>query len=371
MMSTANLQFQTFSHPDVESCITNLEHELNDFVVAQAREDAKRDSELTEALYTIKVVDPIRSKVQTAIDFIKQILLPTSKVFDAREIELIAQKRVGEITNETNERLHTRAALKRKINSIVLDPLKKFGKWLMAIALCVGAADGGLAYANFRIVYTTGMAIIASCAIGAVISFSHLAYAGWIKRVRPGFQRNLRIAVVLLVAALVFSLAGNLRANASKQTVNIALEGDTVSAANSRELNGWTVAGVSSILFVGVLSLSLLFWKNKKERQDEQEYDKLKKEMVHLDAELKSLEKEKNEVEQNVHIQKSSARQSYDYAIRSLNKCMSIGKHAITKYKRDYVRFRNDNVPGFFSQPDDLVYDQSFHFFTPQQSEII
>ncbi len=363
----------SFSHPVVEDYITNLDAELIDFAKLQAKEDAQKDTELTETLFTIKVKDHIRSKIQMAIDFIKNILLVTSMVFDATEIDREAQKKTREINNETNDRLQIRASLKRKLASIIIDPLKKkYGRWLMLVALFVGAGDAALAYGSFRHgAYTALQALLASLAIGAVISVSHLLYARWIKKARTEIQKMTRIFIILSVAFIFFAWIGNLRAEATNNKVSIALDGNNVSAVSSPHLNGWAIAIISFVLFATVLFLSLLLWKSKEERLKEQEYEKLSREISAIDSEINTLEKQKTDIQNMAAVQKSEARKIFDYATSSIRKCKNIGQGAITRYKQVYARFHNDVVPPFFGSPCNFIYDESFQFPKLQKQEAV
>jgi uncharacterized membrane protein len=219
-MQTKTIVVTSFSHPAVEAQIADLDGELTDFAKLQGKEDAQKEAVLTETLFTIKVTDHIRAKVQAVIDFIKHILLVTSMVFDAVEIDREAQKKVSEINNEINDRLHHRASLKRKQAAIIIDPLKKkYGKWLMFVAIFVGVGDAALAFGSFRHgAYTFFQALLASLAIGAVISVSHSLYAKWIRQAKTPSQRRLRILLILSVAFIFFAWIGNLRAQAANNT---------------------------------------------------------------------------------------------------------------------------------------------------------
>jgi cell division protein FtsB len=368
-METKIITTTGFTHPAVEAYIINLDAELNDYVKLQGKEDAQKDSDLTETLFVIKVKEYVRSKVQMAIDFIRNIFLVTSMVFDANEIDRATQKKILEINNETNDRLQVRASLKRKLNAIIIDPLKrKYGKWLIVVAVLVGVGDSGLAFGSFRHgAYTVLQALLAAMAIAAVISVSHLLYARWIKQAKTGAKRIGRIFIILLIAFIFFAWIGNLRAAAANNTVNIALEDGNVSAVSSPHLNGWAIAIISFVLFAAVLFLSLLLWMSKEERLKMEEYDKLSAEIAKIDGEIDQLAKEKTSIENKAAIQKSEVRKIFNYVTTSITKSKNIGRNAITEYKKTYARFHHDNVPAFFSDPYDLIYDESFQYQQTQK----
>lgn len=362
---------RTFSHPEVEAHFNQAESELKDFVTVQAKEDAKGEVELSETLFHIKVAMPVHNAVQTLIDHIRKILLPTSLVFDAVEIDNAARKKVQTKEREKNDQLLYKASLIRKLKEITIDPLKKkYRKILLIVAGLVGAGDAALAYSSFRYGgYSIPMALLTSVAIGSVIAVSHLLYAGWIKRAGTPLQRTGRISLILLIGFIFFSWIGNIRANSANSTVSIALDGNTVSALSTPHLNGWAVAVISFILFVAILFLSLLFWRSKKERLDEEEYDRLEKEIAESETTIATLEKEIEQIVAAAIIQKSEARAVYDYATASIRKAKHIGRSAIILYKQTYARFHNDVVPSFFSDTNEQPYDESFQFVKPSKIE--
>ncbi len=372
-METKLVLYKPIYHPELEAYLTSLENELNDFAELQGKEDGQKDEEPSEVIYKITVADPVHNKIQLAIDYVRKTLLSTSMILGAAETDKSAQAKIKSNKNEINDKLHKLASIKRKMATLVSDPQKRrYAKWLIIVALFVGAGDAALAYGSFRHgAYTALQAFLAATAIGAVISMSHLLYAGWIKQATTPNQKLFRILLILTVAFIFFAWVGNLRASASNDTVNIALDGNNVIATSSPLLNGWAVAVISFVLFVAVFFLSLLFWRSKKERMDEQEYKRVQVEATKIETEIKDLEKENIDIESNTTGQKQEARKIYDYAVSSIRRAKSIGVNAITKYMQVYARFHNNILPPFFGNTYGVVYDESFHFPKPQNVEYV
>jgi len=370
-METTPIVVISFTHPAVEVYIDDTKAELLDYCRLQSKEDAMKDTELTEQLFTIKIKDFVHSKIQLCVDFIRNTLLVTSRIFDTVEIDRQSQKKVQEKNNEINDRRQACSSLKRKLGAFNIDQFKtKFAPWLIPIAIIIGVADGALANTSFRHGgYTVIQALLAAGAIATAISVSHFFCSTWIKNATSEIGRVLRTILILAIAFIFFAWIGNLRAKAANDTVNITLEGNNVSAVDTPHLNGWAVAGISFFLFSAVLFLSLLLYRSKEERQVEQEHDKVKEEILSTEEEIKLLEKEKEEVESNAAIQKREARQIFDYATASIRKCKNIGVDAVNVYKQTYARFHNDNIPAFFSEPCTFTYDESFQFTHLQKTE--
>lgn len=352
----------SFSHPDVEAHIANLDAELNEFAKLQAQEDAQKP-EITEVLFNIKVKEPVWGKVQREINFVKTALLVESTVFDAAEIERRAFKKTQVLTNEANDQKQVLAGQKRKLTTLVIDPVKrKLRKWLIIFAVIVGSADAVLAFTAFRHgAYPMFQALIISLAIGAFIAISHLFYTKWIRSATGRWNQIFRISLVLAIAFIFFALVGNIRAEAANDVVSIAVTDNNVSAVSNPHFNGWAIAGVSFGLFGMVLLASLFLYKTKEEGLKEQEHDRVVNEILQLSAKIKGLEKEKGEIENHTEEEKRKARRLFDYATTAIQRCKSIGQEAITKYKQTFVRFHNDVAPAFFAQPIQFNYDESFH----------
>lgn len=364
MQTTKSLEPKNFTHPAIEKFIADTKAELNDYCQLQGKEDAMRDAQLSEQLFKIKIKDFVHSRTQLTIDFIRNTLLVTSKVFDAAEVERKAPQKMQEKNNEINNRRHLWHSLKRKLQTFNVDQFKrKFGSWLIPFAIIVGLADGALANAGFRHGgYTIMQALLASFAIAFAISVSHFFYTVWIKKAKTEATRILRTIMVLIFALIFFYWLGNLRAAAANEIVNISLDGNNETTATGPNLNDWAIAGISFVLFSAVFFLSLLLYRSKEERLLEQEYDKVKNELLSTEQEIKRLEKERDEIEINAALQKSESRKIFDYATSSIRKCKNIGIDAVNVYKQMYTRFHNDIIPAFFSEPINFTYDESFQF---------
>ncbi len=363
----------SFLHPEVEAQLQSLDGELTQFATLSAKEDAGKGTAMTETVYDIRVAQPIVGNVQAVIDHIRKILLPTSLLFDTVAIDQQARKKVEVKSKEKTDKLLHRGSLMRKLAAIIIDPLKKkYAKWLLPLAIVIGMGDGSLAFTSFRHGgYTLLMALVSAIAIGAVISQSHLLYAGWIKQATTYKGRIGRILLVLGISFIFFGWIGNLRSNAVNNVVSIAIDSNTVSAASSPHLNGWAIAFISFFLFAAILFLSLILWRNKKERLEQEEYDRIEKEIAVVDSELAAIDAENTEIEAAATKQKREARIIYDYATSSIRKAKGIGRNAISLYKRTYLRYSNDIMPDFFSDTKEPTYDESFQFVKPVKTELV
>lgn len=359
-----------YANPKVDNCIQNLEHELTDFVNVQAKADAKKYEKLPVAYFKIQVLDYVHAKVQGSIDFIKRTLLVVPEIFNSKELEQVAQKKIEEIDMKMNDNYHSLATLKRKRNLIIIDPIKKrYGKWFFTAAILVGAGDAVLAFFNFTAgTYPVILALFAAISIGVVISISHLAYVPWIHKVENTKHRALRILAVLLIAFTMFAWLGNLRATASNNTISIDLSSHEVVAETPTHLNGWAISIVSFVLFVGIFSTSLVLWKSKKEQLAEENYDKLTSDIGNLKAKIEILSKEKESLTNNVLTQKGEARKKFDLLKTAIPQCKTIGNNAIVGYKQQYIR-TNPDIPVFFNDPVNFQYDEVIQFLKSPKTD--
>lgn len=360
-----------YSNDEIETTITATEAELYDFAELQGREDSEKQTEFSETIFKIKILEPVQAKVQNLIDLVRKVLLPASRVHDVNEADLAAQKRIQVIINESNDKKHKKQFFKRKQNPLTPDPLKlKYGRLFFPATVLFGIADGSVAYTNFRNgSYSVSLAFVTALAIVLAVAFSHFGYTTWIKKAITEQQRSVRILIILSIAFVFFLLISNLRAVAANNNVDIGINSTDVIAPHTSAINGLPIALASFALFTMVLFLSLRFWMSKKERLEEQEYFKLGKEVEKLDTEINALEKERKEIEQAIALQKRDARKIFDYSVNSIRRCKNVGLNTVSKYKQTFARFNNDIVPDFFSIPCNFVYDDAIYFQQPQKTE--
>lgn len=363
---------KAYSDPEIEAYLNGLEVELTAFAEHQGKEDAQKETELSQSLFIIKVLEPIRSKVQIAIDLIRKILLPTSKLHDTNEADIAAQKVMQTKDNEINDKKQKLVLLKLKRDRFLPDPLKrKYGPWFIPATIVSGVADGALTFTNFRNGgYPFALAAFTALAIALAISFSHFAYTPWLRKAPTSKQRSLRIALILAGAFIFFLIVSSLRAGAANSYVDITVQNDSVATVSPARVNGLPIALASLALFSIVLFLSLRFYKSRKERMDEEAYDRITKEIDAIELEIQKLEAEKNEIAAAIVQQKSEARKCFDYAVSSIRGAKSIGKSSVIKYKQVYARFHNDIVPAFFENHFEEQYEESFQFVKPIKAEL-
>jgi hypothetical protein len=358
----------SINFPAIEATLTKFNGDMIDFATLRGCEDGERKDLITEPLFNVHVVEPITHKGQEVIDEIKRVALPASRIVDAKLIDDAAEKETHIINTEINDRLLKKGALIRQREALDIDPLKKkYGFILMPIALFLGLCDGMLAYTGLKNGYPNLLAMGIALGIAIAISISHLGYCGWIHKSKTPLIRFAKITAILISAFILFAIVGNMRASVVNNPFNIGVPGDTISATNTYHISGWAICAVSFILFSVVMALSLILWKSKKERKDEEVYRQLTEQISKLDNEIKVLTKKKEETRLHADAQKREARAIFDYVTNAIKKCKNICLAAISTYKSVYARYHFNVVPDFFSNPIELSFDDSLHLITTEK----
>jgi hypothetical protein len=362
------LQHGGYSNSSIEELLSEASVELNEYCSIQAKQDAEKETELTELSVKIKIWDYANSRMQITIDQIRQKLLPVSKIISVREFGEHAEKECTKKQAEIDYNEQLLAQQLRKKKTLIPDPLKlKWGIWVMVFNILAGASDGILVFTSFRAVYPFLLAVISAATVAAAISAAPLAYVPWILKAPTELKRRIRMAIIILVATAFFAVISNLRASSLSSTVSTAVDSTTV--VTSSHIPATTICIVSVTLFCCVLFLSLRFWKSKEERLKEFDYRTLCNEISNTQNIIQQLQEDKQQLILKVQLEKKQARELYDYTKKSIICAKNIGEASMSVYKQTYARF-HQSVPAFFQNKTDLIYDESLQFFEPQNESV-
>lgn len=369
-MAHVRIERFTFFDPVVESRISALYEELQAFAETTAKEDAERPALIPEPGFEIQVENIITHKVQSLIYFIRQHLLPTSRILDAKELDRQTKKDVGILSKTISDLIIRRSELTSKQKSLSINHFKfAYGSYLLPLALLIGFGDGALGYSVFSPVFVWYQALILSLSIALTLGISHLAYANWIQTSKTTTRRYVKIGVVLLLAFSFYWWVGSLRAAAINNLLDIAVPSDTVAAVPHPPIRGWTFCIISFSLFATVFALSMVFWKSSTDRQQEAEYHAIVDAIAQLDEDIA-----KHTEEKRIRILAAAnkirdARLAFDYTLSCFKKCNAISTATLSTYMRTYSRYRDGEIPAFFTTRPKPVYDENLHFFSPENMQ--
>jgi outer membrane murein-binding lipoprotein Lpp len=361
-MNTKQITIYEYSLPAVEAEIDKLSIELTeDFAPVEAKHDAQREQMITETELQVKLYRRVQTRVQLGIDKGRNLILPATSFFNAKDAEESAKKQCAEKDLQINHCEQQLGPLKRKLTGYTPDPFKeKYGSWLLPVAYGGGAIDCGVGYIGLRNAsYPFLLAVAAAIAIGAIISISHIAYCPWIKKASTTTQRNVRALVVLSIALLFFAVLSNLRADAATQVVSLNDGSSDILVQSAPHISKWAVLLISFTLFCVVFFFSLLVWKSKEERQQELEHHKLSKSVTELTTQVSTLKAEIEAINNKVQIEKNEARACHEYLNDVIERMKHVGENAIAIYKHVYAKY-HQSVPAFFESSPLIVYEDSF-----------
>lgn len=358
----------SYSHPEVEKAINDLNHHLNGISTVEVREDAHY--ELPEEKFKIKVVDVVHTMGQKAMNTIKSLLQVPALVTSTTEKEQVERSCIRTLHTGISDKLIKANSCKREAESIHIDERKKrYNRFVNPVAFVCGTGDAVMAYLALSQSYSPLMATISAVAIGLAIAVSHFAYTPWIKQSTTLQSTMVRSGVVLLIALATFAFLSNLRADALNTLLPSFSDTNTIVTVAATPVNGWAVCGISYTLFLVVFFLSLVLYRTKEEHMADQRKQKLLKEYTQLQEEIENDSAEIKEMENKIIEQKASARSVHAYAVTSLTKCRIACMNAIVEYKKNFIRHSLNRMPDFFSHKHELLFDEDLHLFPIPKTE--
>ena len=358
----------TYSHPEVEKVISDLNHQLNGISTVEVKEDAHYL--LSEEKLKIKVTDVMQALGQKAMNAIKSVLQVPALITSTTEKEQVERSRVRALHTGISDKLIKANTCKREAETIHIDERKKrYNRFVNPVALVCGTGDGVMAYLALSQSYSPVMAIISAIAIGLAIAVSHFAYTPWIKHAKTLPATIIRSSVVLLIAFGLFAFLSNIRADAFNTLLPSFSDTNTIVTVASTPVNGWAVCGISYTLFLVVFFLSIVLHRTKEERVADERKQKLMKEYKQLQNEIENDSAKIKEIENKIIEQKAFARGVHAYAVTSIAKCHISCMNALVEYKKNFIRHSLNPMPEFFAKNHELLFDEDLHLFPLPQTK--
>lgn len=361
------LSTTTPSNIEVESYLNAFEQKIIGNATLNGSQDGQRQTELSETEFKIKMLEPVQNQVQHAINHVRGLLQPSAKVLDVTEIRRNAEAAVGKLQRESDFSQRKVLELEHELKALNSDPLRrKHAKWLLRLSVICASADAILAYSSFRSSSPFLLSVISAFTVGLAVFASHFC-AEWFIYSKTRLQVIIKSIIVLGSAFILFSYIGNLRALSLNSVPDISIPNTEVILRHSSQVSGWMIAAISEILFATILYFSILFWRSKEEKRQDNEYVIKKGEIDRVKDEGQHIRKEMASIEADALSQSRDARERVAASIDAIKKCKTIGISAIHAYKIAYLNFHMGVVPSFFAGITPPLYDDALHFFSSEK----
>jgi hypothetical protein len=368
---TPNSSQSTFTHPAVEASIRQYSTDVQLFAELRGMEDGKLQEHITQSSYQVKVLTPIKLKMERVILTIKKHLLIVSETHNALIEERTAKEEIYQLERDCNSKRLQRAQLVTTLQQIAIDPLKlKLRRWITPIR-CIGSVgEGVVTFLCFYISYPLPMALIFSMILMLIIGVGHVIYVPWIQRATPT-NRKWRALSVIGVMAVISLVLTMLRTTAYADTISIAIPSNEVPASASTIVNPIPAALTTFLLFSLMMFLSLRVATSPEEIVAMEDYQSMKREIAAIDADIKALELKIEDKKGQSVARAQEAKARFEYYDSCRKTCRAIAKQGVSTYQLQYSRHHHDYIPDFFLPLPDFDYNDDIPLFTLPKKSVI
>jgi hypothetical protein len=349
--------------PVVEDHISSLEEELIvDFGTHQAKTDGLRKALLTEPEFKVNH-NYCQVRAQAAIDLIRNLMLPGSSYFAAKDAESTSTRECEVLDIEIDQKeKHLKPLLKQESTIPPAEIGMSSDRLLLICGGVCGSGDAGLCFLGFfQAGYNFLLALIAAVSVGMVTAFSHYGYSKWIMTSKTQLGKFLKSVVVLGLAFTLFAYIAHLRVEAANQVIDTSVPDGTANL--DIHISKWGIAIISFLLFGAVFVMALALWKSKAQKTEQKEHARLRELISKSQSEIKQLKKLKEDKKVNAESLKNEARHTFEYCNKAIDRVISIADVALATYKLNYAKYHG-SVPDFFNNLEGFVFDDSLSLIT-------
>lgn len=305
----------------------------------------------------------VESKVQAAMNENEQEHLPISGMVVAKKIQTDAKEEISKLGATLADDEHKLWPLEERKKGVAPDLAKrKIRWWINAGTGVIAITDGYFAYEALRAAPIAKIpSLISAIGIAAAIGFSVHILAGFILKAKTKLQKLARYCLVLIPAFIGFYVIGNIRAKAYNGIVNLNSQIAGGSEQVITPVSGLDITIISFLLFLAALLFSMRYYKSKEERLQEQEYDRVCREIEELKSKMESTRKKIEEIKEEANLKSAEALARYEYALATERRLISLARQAMEVYKDSNLRYRTDGIcPVFFSNPPTFNFQTFF-----------
>jgi len=343
-----------YVNPDQEKHLNDFQNELIGHCQVEGKNTGLTETLKTEAQLRAFIMNHAEAKTQSEIDLNHQLNTPVSGMVIANKAQSDAREKINPLRASLTENEHQLKQLELQKKECSPDKQKRILRICVYVGACIIAiAEGDFGYEAFRAALIPKIpAIFTAFGIAVAVGFGSHFLGGYIKKAKTKLQRFLRYSVVLIPAFLGFYVIGNLRSNAYNEAVNLTSRVKGISLPTAGNVSAWSITIISFLLFLTALLFSIRVYKTEEERQKDQVYDRVSKEIKSILSKSKIAQNTIDEIQKEANEKVEEALARYEYALAIENRLQAIARHGIEAFKSANLRYRTDGiVPEFFSYP--------------------
>lgn len=296
----------------------------------------------------------VESTIQPVIDSNQQKHLPISGIVIAQKTLSDAKEKIKPLKASLEDDEHKLRPLEEQKKEKAPNlQRRKQRRWVYIAAAIIAIAEGYFSFEAFRAASIPKIpALFLALGIGVAIGFGVHFLGGYIQKAKTGFQRIFRYCVALIPAFIGFYILGNLRAQGYNHISSLIPHSNEIAAQQTGGVSGASLTILSFLLYLVALLFAVRFHKTDEESKQDQEYDRLCKEIDKLKIKMRSTKNEIDIIQKEANDKANEALARYEYALAIEKRLVSIARHSMEVYKASNLRHRTDGLcPEFFSYP--------------------
>ena len=352
------------SNPFNDAKTIELEKELLNHCEIQGRQNGLQNKPITEEEFRAYILNHIETKIQATLNENEQEHLPISGMVVAQKIQADAKEEINKLNAILADDEHKLWPLEERKKEKAPDLAKRrIRRWINTATGVIAVADGVFVYEAARAMPLPKIpALIIATAIAFAIGFGVHILAGFILKAKTKIQIAFRYCLVLIPAFIGFYVIGHIRAKAYNGIIDLNNQIAGGSEQITTSVSGLDITIISFLLFLAALLFSMRYYKSKEERLQEQEYDRICREIKDLKDKMEATRRKIKDIREEANQKSAEALARYEYALATERCLISLARKAMEVYKDSNLRYRTDGIcPVFFSHPPPFNFQTFFN----------
>jgi hypothetical protein len=347
-----------------------LEQQLYIYADVEGMNNAKHNKPVIFAEFKTYLLNPVQSKIQIAIEENQKLHLGMSGIVEAKIHQHDGNEKIKPLQSNLEDEEHKKAILLQKKNDCKPGLKKRVIRIWVNIAVVILSIFEG--YFIFRAFQISGLSRLESAiyglGVGLVLGLGTHFLAGFLEQGKSRKHFWLRFAIITLPLFLIFFYFGSMRVSMYSEALGLNIDPNKSTNTES-SVPPTLLALISYSMFIVSLGAAMMYSKTKEERERDNEYDKVCKDINICDKKQKKITDEIKIISAEASTKSIEAFQRYEYARATENQLKAIAKKVIDDYIIKNVRHRTDGqIPEFFSNPPQLQFTSFFDNLNNNQS---
>lgn len=346
-----------YSHPKIEESLNAFETESSIYE-QYAKQDADENKPKEQLFWRSRIFNPLVAKKEELINSLQLHVQPVAAATDREKIKQNAEKEVAQLQADTKYDEVKLLEKETELKKYKEYDNQKLIRTLVLIYLALAAAGDiylttdAFTAGKMSLLAALLLAVPAGIGVGAGAYFSADQY----RKAKTPKQKKRILLTTTAAAAIFFGLLGYMRANHYNAAPDISTHtpGEIMHSI-SFALEGWQLALISFLLFMGAFFFSVATWVSEKTKKLFKYIGELKTKCKTLKKDISTKKQRIQEIENHKNVTISELTGRCEYAISTKKRIENIAKKHLAHYASINIAHRTDGeTPDFLTHIPEL-----------------